>query len=320
MAVDDDVRPPLDRAETHGFRCIKETAPSEATAYDPYGVGLRPARDLTKEQPVDDATFEVFRRFYSYDRTPLDPRIERTEEAEYWRRERVSFVAAYGEERVLVNILFPKNAAPPYQAIIWFPGSYAGGLKSSDRELVFSYYFDFLPRTGRALVYPVYKGTYERPAPWVGPSQKRDLVVQWSKDLGRTIDYLESRSDIDGDKLAYYGFSTGAAAALPTVAIEPRLKAAILLAGGLYREVASPEIEPLNFLPRIKVPVLLLGGQNDFYYPVETSQAPMFKLLGTPAEHKRHVIFEGAGHVPPRIEVIRETLDWLDRYLGTVRK
>ena len=38
------------------------------------------------------------------------------------------------------------------------------------------------------------------------------------------------------------------------------------------------------------------------------------------AEHKRHVIFEGAGHVPPRIEVIRETLNWLDRYLGPVRR
>jgi hypothetical protein len=45
---------------------------------------------------------------------------------------------------------------------------------------------------------------------------------------------------------------------------------------------------------------------------------PLFKLLGTPAEHKRHVVFEGAGHVPPRIEVIRETLGWLDRYLGPV--
>jgi dienelactone hydrolase len=219
---------------------------------------------------------------------------------------------------VLANILLPKNAVPPYQAIIWFPGSYASGLKSSDRELVFSYYFDFLPRTGRALVYPVYKGTYERPAPRVGISQKRDLVIQWSKDLGRTIDYLESRNDFDCDKLAYYGFSTGAAAALPIVALEPRLKAAILLAGGLYREVASPEIEPLNFLPRIRVPALLLAGRNDFYYPVETSQVPLFNLLGTPAEHKRHVVFEDAGHVPPRIEVIRETLDWLNRYLGLV--
>jgi hypothetical protein len=38
----------------------------------------------------------------------------------------------------------------------------------------------------------------------------RDIVVQWSKDLGRTIDYLETRPDIDTGKLGYYGISAGA--------------------------------------------------------------------------------------------------------------
>lgn len=322
MAENDDVRPPLDRAETHGCRCVKESAPSAAAAYEPYGDRSQPARDFTKEKPVNDATFEIISRFYSYERTPLDPRIERTEETEYWRRERVSFSATYGGERVLVNILIPRNVTPPYQAVIWFPGSYALDLKSSDRDLVFSHYFDFLPRSGRALVYPVYKGTYERQLAGgsrsLNRNMMRDLIVQWSKDLGRTIDYLESRGDFDRDSLAYYGYSLGADWATPIIALEPRLKTAILLTGGMGIRVRPPEVEPVNFLPRIKVPVLLLGGRNDFIYPVETSQAPLFKLLGTMAEHKRHVIFEGAGHVPPRIDLIRETLGWLDRYVGPV--
>jgi eukaryotic-like serine/threonine-protein kinase len=322
MATYNDVRPPLDRAETHGCRCVKENAPSGAMVYAPYGAGLPPSRDPSKEKPVGAAEFDIFRRFYSYDRTPLDPRIERIEEAEYWRRERVSFAAAYGGERVLANILIPKNATPPYQAVIWFPGGYTLDLKSSDGDLVFSHYFDFLPRSGRALVFPVYKGTYERQLPGGRKSLNiKDIVVQWSKDLGRTVDYLETRGDFARDKLAYYGYSMGADEAVPAVAFETRFKAAILLTGGLNRwQVRSPEIEPLNFLPRIKVPVLLMGGRNDFYYPVEESQAPLFRLLGTSAEHKRHVIFEGAGHVPPRIELIRETLSWLDRYLGPVSK
>jgi eukaryotic-like serine/threonine-protein kinase len=37
------------------------------------------------------------------------------------------------------------------------------------------------------------------------------MLVMWSKDLGRTLDYLEQRPDIDPGKLAYYGFSSGAA-------------------------------------------------------------------------------------------------------------
>jgi eukaryotic-like serine/threonine-protein kinase len=160
MAVMDEARPPLDRGEMNGFRCIKETTRSDAAVY---AASARSTfRDLTKDQPVNDATFEILRRFYSYDRTPLDPKVEAVQEDERWRRERVSFAAAYGDERVLANILIPKNVRPPYQSVIWFPGVYAFDLKHSDGDLPFSYYFEFLPLNGRALVYPVYKGTHER--------------------------------------------------------------------------------------------------------------------------------------------------------------
>jgi hypothetical protein len=55
----------------------------------------------------------------------------------------------------------------------------------------------------------------------------------------------------------------------------------------------------------------------DFFYPYETSQAPMFRLLGAPEKDKRHVVLD-SGHIPPKNEFIKETLDWLDRYLGPV--
>jgi eukaryotic-like serine/threonine-protein kinase len=316
MATADDFRPPMDRAAVNGFRCVKETAPSAPAAYAP-SVGSR-ARDYTKERPVNNATFEIFRRFYSYDPTPLDARIERIDDAGEWRRERVSFAAAYSNERVLANILIPKNAPPPYQVVIWFPGSYAFDLKHSDGDLPFSYYFDFLPRSGRALVYPVYKGTYERHVTLHGLNEDRDTVIQWSKDLGRTIDYLSSRNDFDKDRIAYYGFSAGAASAIPVVALESRLKAAIFLTGGLQADWPTlPETEPINFAPRIKVPFLMLSGRYDFSFPVE-EQKLLFKLVGTAPEHKRYVLFDNAGHVPPRLDVVREVLDWLDRYFGPV--
>jgi eukaryotic-like serine/threonine-protein kinase len=53
----------------------------------------------------------------------------------------------------------------------------------------------------------------------------------------------------------------------------------------------------------------MLNGQYDFFNPVETSQEPMFQLFG---KDKRHVVFE-CGQLIPRNEVIKETLDWLDR-------
>ena len=70
----------------------------------------------------------------------------------------------------------------------------------------------------------------------------------------------------------------------------------------------------------MKVPVLMLNGQDDSMAPVETSQKPMFKALGTPEKNKKYISYPG-GHVDfiNRQEVIKEALDWLDRYLGPVK-
>jgi hypothetical protein len=59
----------------------------------------------------------------------------------------------------------------------------------------------------------------------------------------------------------------------------------------------------------------MLNGHFDFAYPPETSQEPMFRLLGTPKENKRRVVYQ-TGHNIARNELIKETLDWLDRYLA----
>lgn len=69
----------------------------------------------------------------------------------------------------------------------------------------------------------------------------------------------------------------------------------------------------------MRVPVLMVNGEHDIVYPLETSQKPLFNLLGTPA-HKRQYLAQ-ASHIVPPDELIRETLDWLDRYLtlGTVQ-
>jgi len=77
-------------------------------------------------------------------------------------------------------------------------------------------------------------------------------------------------------------------------------------------------VEPVPYLPRVTVPMLMLNGKYDFFFPYETAQVPFFELLGTPAEHKRMVINE-SGHSFPPTELAKETLEWLDRYLGAVR-
>jgi eukaryotic-like serine/threonine-protein kinase len=61
----------------------------------------------------------------------------------------------------------------------------------------------------------------------------------------------------------------------------------------------------------------MINGRYDFASPLETNQQPLFRLLGSKPGDKKHVLFD-SGHVPPWPDVVRETLDWLDRYLGPV--
>jgi len=61
----------------------------------------------------------------------------------------------------------------------------------------------------------------------------------------------------------------------------------------------------------------MLNGRHDAIFPYETSQLPLYRMLGTPQEQKRHVTFPG-GHSAFgwRDDLHREGLDWLDRHFG----
>jgi dienelactone hydrolase len=159
---------------------------------------------------------------------------------------------------------------------------------------------DFLMKSGRAVMFPVYKGTYERIThPTIpGSSEDRDETIQRSKDLRRSVDYLEARSDIDHDRLAFYGFSWGGIEGPISLALESRFKTAILADGGCHGDKVLPEVDPINFAPNIKIPVLMINGRYDIGIPLETCQQPIFRLLGAPPADKRQLLLE-SGHGLP---------------------
>jgi eukaryotic-like serine/threonine-protein kinase len=313
MFNDLDAQSPFDRLPTNGFRCVKYITPPSPESLAEI---VEQTRDFAKEHPVGDAVFEAYRNQYRYDATPLAASVDAREDAAAWRKETVSFDAAYGKERVRAYLFLPKNASPPYQTIVFFPAGDAPLLRSS-RDLRLNT-VDYLIKSGRALMYPIYKGTYERgPVPLTGWAAWRDLTVQRSKDLGRALDYLATRPDIDSSKLGYQGTSLGASLGVILTAIEPRFHASVLISGGMGTGRPLPESDMLNFAPRIRVPTLMVNGKGDFAYPLETAQRPLFRLIG--AEQKHHAIFNG-GHIPLVLhDMIKEILDWFDRYLGPVK-
>ncbi len=58
---------------------------------------------------------------------------------------------------------------------------------------------------------------------------------------------------------------------------------------------------------------------DGFVYKYEASIKPMFALLGTPDEHRELKLYD-TDHIPPKNEFIKDTLEWLDRYLGPVER
>jgi dipeptidyl aminopeptidase/acylaminoacyl peptidase len=99
--------------------------------------------------------------------------------------------------------------------------------------------------------------------------------------------------------------------------VDPRIKVAVLALGGVDFHRSLPEVDTINFLPRVKQPVLMLNGRYDFFFPVESTQEPFYQMLGAKKDQKKHLLYE-SGHNVPRNELIKETLNWLDQYLGPV--
>jgi dienelactone hydrolase len=313
---EDDARGPFERAPEFGLRLAQYPRPVSATAFAP--VPSAPSTSTGADvPPVGDEVFALYRRQYAYDPSPLNAAVEARDETDDWRQYAVAVDAADGGERLHVQLFLPRRGTPPYQTVVFFPGADAFSLHSSrDMSLMWG---DAILKSGRAFLYPVYKGTYERQiSDEIGPNQERDLRIAWARDLGRSIDYLESRPDIDRSRLAFYGVSAGGDAGVFLTATEARLKVGILQATGLLPGAVPPEIDPRTYAPRVRIPTLMLSGRYDFGVPYETAQRPLFALLGSSPGNKRHVVFE-AGHALASRDVSGEILAWLDRYLGKVR-
>jgi dipeptidyl aminopeptidase/acylaminoacyl peptidase len=310
--------PPFDRSPQNGFRCVKyidkENIPVSAFRL----IDLGGNRDYSKEAPVSESIFKIYKNQFLYDSTALNAVVEeRFDSPDDWVVEKITFNAAYGGERMTAYLYLPKNSPPPYQTLIFFPGDYKEKKYIINNSAV-SWFFDFILKSGRAVLYPVYKGTFDRidgQDPSYMSHQHTERLIMWEKDFSRAIDYLETRKDIDATKLGYYGHSWGGYLGGIIPAVETRLEVNILIVGGFFK--ALPEADAINYITRIKVPTLMLNGKYDNFFELENNIKPFFNFLGTPEKNKRLVVYETA-HYVAKADMIKEVLAWLDKYLGPV--
>ena len=240
-------------------------------------------------------------------------------------REVLSFDAGYETTDGPRTCSCPSTSQPPYQLVVFFPGVGPFVGRRRERELQPVPTFRFTRAAARSC-YPVFKGRYERWDNFLSLqgdeylSTFRTRMGQWRQDLGRTLDVLVrarrtsimSRIGVLRRQLRRVDGVSADRARGALQGRHPRSRR-IHLSRDFRRKPTR-----LNYLSRVTMPVLMMGGRHDYIFPLETSQKPMFDRLGTPADRKRHVVYE-AGHGNfPRGQVITEVLGWLDRYLGPV--
>ena len=306
--------PAFDRSSRNGFRlaAINDEASVKTATHQPVA---DEKRDLPGE-PISDEVFSAKLSDFDYDRSPLNAEIEEIVESRYWTRQRISIDTPDGERRIPIYLYLPKRESSRHQTLVYWPGGVAQVFDSVD---TMKFQLDFALRNGRAVALPVLRGMYERrlsSTPDWDTHTGRDLAIEQVREFRRAIDYLETRSDIEPDKLAYFGFSWGGRVGAIVLAVDDRFKVAVLNQAGINARNHA-DINVVNFLPRVETPVLHFSGRYDTDFRFETSSKPFFDRLGTDEQDKKHVV-EPTGHFVAPAVVTGETLDWLDKYLGPV--
>jgi formylglycine-generating enzyme required for sulfatase activity/predicted esterase len=294
--------PRMNRQETNGVRLVQNLAS------EPYDEGLLAPIDViyddpfVSREPVSDEAFKLMRlQFNAPRREPLKVSTERVEETELWTVDEHSL--QYSENETFVVYVFqPNSGKTPYQTIIYGPPGNA--MRSLPNRVVLDLLpnFSYLLRSGRAVVVPIWAGSYERyEASEVDVdlrvAQDRRAALTWYRDAVDTVNYVETLPGLDSGKLAYIGYSYGAAVYGQLVmAMEGRLKTGIFVSGGLvHSRPLNPFLDGINWVGHITQPLLQLNGIYDHIFPWEPG----------------HIGF-------PENQLIAEIADWLDKYLGPV--
>ena len=319
LSVTPEALSPFDRSEDNGFRCVRDLGSLPETAAGP----IKPLqRDFSKFKPVSDDVFRAYKLLYAYPPTPLNAKVDQVvDDTSDWREEKVSFDPAYDGPRLSAYLFLPKKVRPPYQTLLFFPSARVENLNDSS-HLGDLQFFDYIVQSGRAVIYPIYLGTYERKVNFYlsGGLVSSELNIAHYKDAARTLDYLATRPDIDNHRLGYLGVSVGSAkGVILSTLLQNRLKTAVFLDGGYFLFPPTPGNDQADFAPRLRIPVLMVNGRYDYSFSLDRAQNPLFAMLGTRPEDKRHVVLDTPHDVNQRRpELIKVVLGWLDQYLGTV--
>ena len=111
------------------------------------------------------------------------------------------------------------------------------------------------------------------------PAIVLEKPLKIAANVSRALDYAETRPELDHEKVAYYGYSWGAVMGANRAGCGTSNKSLRFRSRGLDFPKTLPEVDPVNFVSRVKQPVLMPNGRYDFFFPMEASQEPLYRQL-----------------------------------------
>jgi dienelactone hydrolase len=309
----------MNRSSINGFRTARLINPRDLNPFgDP--INRQEPKPLSFYKPMSDEVFKVYSRNYEVNEAPLNIKeIYADDSHPVWIKERVQIDVGYNNEKMDVLVFKPKGTFQPTPSVIVYPGAnYFSTPPEIDDINPGEFGLDFIIKSGRTLVWPAWKGSLDRMTTSLTASPEerlrnfRELLRYWTVDTHKTLDYLETRQDMDSKNFFYLGMSYGSIFTTHTLLFEDRYNAALLYVGGAV-PTYPPMSDGINHLPRIKTPFLMLNGEDDYLVP-KSSALTLYNFSGTPEEDKK-IIFYNSGHWPlPRNQMIKESLATMEEF------
>lgn len=285
-----------------------------------------PRTDKWLSRPVDEKTLGAYAEFFEYDRNlPFDPQILNQKETEGVQLEHFSFQSTPGE-RVFGNLSAPSGRNPrEFPAVVLLHGGAAPG-KDAPRYVALT---ELLTRGGFIVLAIDMKYFGERTSGvltkftevekheqlYNQPSLYLSWVIQVVKDVGRSIDYLVAEKGVNPKRIGFIGVSRGAEVGFIAVAVEKRLSPAVFLYGGHFDGLEKEHLAaacPANYIGRIAPrPLLMVNGERDTDYDMETQVKPLFSLAKSP----KQIMWLPGGHSSYADKDLSAIMEWLHAHL-----
>ena len=208
----------------------------------------------------------------------------------------------------------------------------------------FSKYLQVITNAGYIVIAPNFRGSFG-----YGKKFQKMIYKDWGgaefKDVLGSVDYLKKSGYVDNRRIGIVGGSFGGFMTLTCITKAPSIwKCAVDIFGpsnlftflnsipehwkkGTDRLVGDPvkdkallkERSPINFVEKIKCPLLVIQGKHDIRV-VEAESAQIVKKLKSMNKPVEYILLEDEGHgfskVSNQISVFKEKIEFLDKHLN----